>query len=85
MNMEGDLQNTILATTLAAPDTAHNILNVGCSFHCEQDPGAQVFGQSWPQSHCGAIDPWRFTSLKGSQSRVPGQVSTRCLKLWGWL
>lgn len=32
MNIEGGLQSTILATSLAAPDTAHNILNVGCPF-----------------------------------------------------
>lgn len=36
--MEAGLKNTILAASLAAPDTTHDILNVWCHFYCEQDP-----------------------------------------------
>lgn len=55
--MEGDLQNTILATTLAAPVIAYNILNVGCCFHCEQDPGPKYLGRAGHKVRGGAIDP----------------------------
>lgn len=58
----------------AAPDTAHNILKVGCYFHCAQDPGAQEVACVWVerlQSQGWSTNPSCFTSLKDSQDRVP--------------